>query len=85
MKLTILGSGDAFGSGGGFNTCFLLDSSAKRILVDCGASSMAAIRKFGIDPATIDAVLVTHLHAIISSAYRSSCSTRNSSPRARGR
>lgn len=62
MKLTFLGSGDAFGSGGRFNTCFLLESGAKRILVDCGASSMIAIRKFGIDPATIDAVLVTHLH-----------------------
>ncbi|MBL0932344.1 MAG: MBL fold metallo-hydrolase, partial [Alphaproteobacteria bacterium] len=60
MKLTFLGSGDAFGSGGRFNTCFLLESGAKRILVDCGASSMIAIRKFGIDPATIDAVLVTH-------------------------
>lgn len=62
MKLTFLGSGDAFGSGGRFNTCFLLESGAKRILVDCGASSMVAIRRFGIDPATIDAVLVTHLH-----------------------
>ncbi|MBL8652578.1 MAG: MBL fold metallo-hydrolase [Alphaproteobacteria bacterium] len=62
MKLTFLGSGDAFGSGGRFNTCFLLESGAKRILIDCGASSMIAIRKFGVDPATIDAVLVTHLH-----------------------
>ena len=27
MRLTIVGSGDAFGSGGRFNTCFWLDTA----------------------------------------------------------
>lgn len=62
MELQFLGSGDAFGSGGRFNTCFYVRDRQGAFLVDCGASSMVAIRKFGIDPNTIRAVLITHLH-----------------------
>ena len=46
MRLTFLGSGDAFGSGGRFNTCFHLERPAGNVLIDCGASSMVAIRKW---------------------------------------
>ena len=46
MRLTFLGSGDAFGSGGRLNTCFHLERSAHgNVLIDCGATSMVAIRK----------------------------------------
>lgn len=63
MKLQFLGSGDAFGSGGRFNTCFHLERSAHgNVLVDCGASSMVAIRKWGVEPNGISTVLVSHLH-----------------------
>jgi ribonuclease BN (tRNA processing enzyme) len=62
MKLQFLGSGDAFGSGGRFNTCFYVRDSKGAFLVDCGASAMIAIRKFGVDPNTIRAILITHLH-----------------------
>jgi len=62
MQLQFLGSGDAFGSGGRFNTCFHVRDKRGAFLVDCGASSMIAIRKFGIDPNAIRAILITHLH-----------------------
>ena len=63
MKLQFLGSGDAFGSGGRFNTCFHLERKAHgNVLIDCGASSMVAIRKWGVDPNAISTVLVSHLH-----------------------
>lgn len=63
MKLQFLGSGDAFGSGGRFNTCFHLERQAHgNVLIDCGASSMVAIRKWGVDPNAVSTVLVTHLH-----------------------
>ena len=39
MRLTIVGSGDAFGSGGRFNTCFMLETAKATLLVDCGAST----------------------------------------------
>jgi ribonuclease BN (tRNA processing enzyme) len=62
MELRVLGCGDAFGSGGRFNTCFHLSGAATRFLIDCGASSLVAIRRFGIDPNGVDAIFLTHLH-----------------------
>ena len=51
MHLQFLGSGDAFGSGGRFNTCFHLERQAHgNVLIDCGASSMVAIRKWQVEP-----------------------------------
>src|SRR5215472_13098698 len=32
------------------------------MLVDCGATSMAALRSQGLDPGAVDAVVVRHLH-----------------------
>ena len=62
MRLTIVGSGDAFGSGGRFNTCFHLATAGKTVLIDCGASTHVALRAHNIDPNTIDAIVLTHLH-----------------------
>jgi ribonuclease BN (tRNA processing enzyme) len=62
MQLQFLGSGDAFGSGGRFNTCFLVRDRQGAFLVDCGASSMIAMRKFGIDPNMVRAIVISHLH-----------------------
>jgi ribonuclease BN (tRNA processing enzyme) len=63
MKLQFLGSGDAFGSGGRFNTCMIVEGAATRFLLDCGASSLIAMKRYGIRPDSIDTILITHLHA----------------------
>lgn len=57
-----LGSGDAFGSGGRLQTCIYADLGQSRFLLDCGASAMVGIKRWQIDPAAIDAILITHLH-----------------------
>ena len=62
MKVRFLGSGDAFGSGGRFQTCIYVEAAGGRFLVDCGASSLVAMRRFGVDPLDVDTVLLTHLH-----------------------
>jgi ribonuclease BN (tRNA processing enzyme) len=62
MELHILGSGDAFGSGGRLHTCFHLRDRQGAFLVDCGASAMIAIRRFGVDPNAVRAILISHLH-----------------------
>ena len=62
MRLTIIGSGDAFGSGGRFNTCFHLATGERTVLIDCGASTSVALRAHDVDPATIDAIILSHLH-----------------------
>lgn len=62
MHLTIIGCGDAFGSGGRYNTCFMLETAKATLLVDCGASSMTALNAQKIDTNRIDAVVLSHLH-----------------------
>lgn len=62
MRVTFLGSGDAFGSGGRFQACILLESGAARLLLDCGASSLVAMRRLGVDPVAVEAVALSHLH-----------------------
>jgi ribonuclease BN (tRNA processing enzyme) len=62
MRLTVIGSGDAFGSGGRFNTCFMIESLGQKILLDCGASSLVALKSRNIDLNTIDGVVLSHLH-----------------------
>jgi ribonuclease BN (tRNA processing enzyme) len=62
MRLTIVGSGDAFGSGGRFNTCFQVETAKAKILIDCGASSLIALRACGLDPNHLDGVILSHLH-----------------------
>lgn len=62
MRLTFLGSGDAFGSGARLQTCLLVETGGHRLLVDCGATSMVALNRQGVDPASVEAVLITHLH-----------------------
>ncbi|HEX9244808.1 MAG TPA: MBL fold metallo-hydrolase [bacterium] len=62
MTVRFLGCGDAFGSGGRFQTCFLVRSGTARFLIDCGASSLIAMNRFGVDPAEIDLILLSHLH-----------------------
>jgi ribonuclease BN (tRNA processing enzyme) len=62
VKVRFLGSGDAFGSGGRFQTCIHLQSNAGGMLLDCGASSLIAMRRFGFEPQTIDTVILSHLH-----------------------
>jgi ribonuclease BN (tRNA processing enzyme) len=58
----VLGCGDAFGSGGRYHACFLLESPTGRVLVDAGASALIAMNRFRVDPSTIDAVVLSHLH-----------------------
>ena len=62
MRLTIVGSGDAFGSGGRFNTCFQVQTATAKMLIDCGASSLVALRALGLDPNQLDGVILSHLH-----------------------
>ncbi len=62
LQLQFLGSGDAFGSGGRLQACILLRNAGGALLLDCGASSLIAMKKAGVDPTDVDAVCVSHLH-----------------------
>jgi len=62
VRIRVLGCGDAFGSGGRLQTCFAVTAGAERFLIDCGATALVGMRRFGVDPGEIDAILLSHLH-----------------------
>jgi ribonuclease BN (tRNA processing enzyme) len=62
MHLQFVGCGDAFGSGGRFNTCFHLAGQKINALIDCGASSLVAMNKLAIDRNGIDVIFISHFH-----------------------
>ena len=62
MRVQFIGCGDAFGSGGRYNTCFHVDGVGGKFLIDCGASSLIAMKRLSIERTAIDLILLTHFH-----------------------
>jgi ribonuclease BN (tRNA processing enzyme) len=62
VRVTFLGSGDAFGSGGRLQACLHLAGGDAPLLLDCGATTLIALKRAGIDPASIGWVALSHLH-----------------------
>lgn len=62
MQVQFIGCGDAFGSGGRFNTCFHVTGARCNFLIDCGASSLVALKQSDIELNEINTILITHFH-----------------------
>jgi ribonuclease BN (tRNA processing enzyme) len=62
VEIRFVGSGDAFGSGGRFQTCIRLHGDGYTALVDCGATSLTAMKAQHVDPGEVEAVVLSHLH-----------------------
>jgi ribonuclease BN (tRNA processing enzyme) len=61
-QLTVLGSGDAFGSGGRLNSAYLVEAPGVTFMIDCGTTVLQGLKRCSIDPGRIDFVCVSHLH-----------------------
>ncbi|MBI4702598.1 MAG: MBL fold metallo-hydrolase [Deltaproteobacteria bacterium] len=63
MRLTVLGSADAFNSAGRGHSCYLLEGPGwGPLAVDFGATALGALYRLVRDPSEIVAVALTHLH-----------------------
>jgi ribonuclease BN (tRNA processing enzyme) len=62
VTVQFVGAGDAFGSDGRFQACISLRWEQHHMLLDCGASSLIALKRLGLDPGSVDAIVVSHLH-----------------------
>jgi ribonuclease BN (tRNA processing enzyme) len=62
VRVRFLGSGDAFGSGGRFQTCIHVTSDEATFLIDCGASTLIAMRRFSVAPNDVQFILISHFH-----------------------
>jgi ribonuclease BN (tRNA processing enzyme) len=60
--LTVLGSGDAFNAAGALHSCYLLEHAAGKLMLECGPSVLAGLKRAGIPTDAPDVVLVSHLH-----------------------
>ncbi len=62
VSLTVLGSGDAFASGGRLQSGYVLGAGGWRALLDAGPTTLAALARTGTAPDALDAVFISHLH-----------------------
>lgn len=62
VAIRFLGTGDAFGDGGRLQACFWLRAEGYQVLLDCGVTSVLAMKRDGIVPPEIDAVVLSHFH-----------------------
>ncbi|HXH22968.1 MAG TPA: MBL fold metallo-hydrolase, partial [Dehalococcoidia bacterium] len=47
---------------GRFQACIHIEAAGARFLLDCGPSALVAMKRFGVAPNEIDAVLISHFH-----------------------
>lgn len=62
MKVHILGCGDAFGSGGRNQSGYLVDAGDRLFLMDCGPTTLPAMKRAKLEPARLDVIFLSHLH-----------------------
>lgn len=62
MRITALGSADAFFSAGRGHTCWLIEDEQGACAVDFGATALQSLKKLNFDPDRLQAVHFTHLH-----------------------
>ncbi len=62
VRVTVLGSGDAFGSGGRLHSAYLVEAPGVTFLLDCGPTILQALKRVRVEPSRLDFVAITHLH-----------------------
>ena len=62
MRLTVLGKSPSWQDAGGACSGYLVEDGGAAVLVDCGNGVFAKLRRFR-DYASVDAVVLSHLHA----------------------
>jgi ribonuclease BN (tRNA processing enzyme) len=61
VRVRFLGTGNAFADGGRSHACIHLEATGASLLLDCGGSSLPAIKK-AMNPETVQAIAISHLH-----------------------
>jgi ribonuclease BN (tRNA processing enzyme) len=62
VRVTFLGSGDAFSAGGRHQAAYLVRGGGACFLLDCGAGTLTSMKRHHLDAAAIDLILISHLH-----------------------
>jgi len=66
VRITFLGTGDAFFAGGRHQAAYLMESPAGSpegaLLLDCGSTALASLNRQNLRPESIDTIYLSHLH-----------------------
>jgi ribonuclease BN (tRNA processing enzyme) len=62
VRILFLGAGDAFSAGGRHQAGCLVTGDGASILLDCGATTLASLKRESISAGSIDAIFISHLH-----------------------
>ena len=62
MRVTVLGAGDAFCNGGRRHSGYLVETAEAGFLLDCGTTTLLALKSLNIPAERIDFVAISHLH-----------------------
>jgi ribonuclease BN (tRNA processing enzyme) len=62
VRVDILGSGNAFSDGGRHHSAYLIKSSQGSLLLDCGPTTLASMKRLNLLTEPINQVLLSHLH-----------------------
>ena len=61
-RVTFLGSGDTYNAGSRGHASYFVTTSDARFLLDCGSTALLALKREGVDPLDLDAIVLSHLH-----------------------
>ncbi len=62
MKLTVVGCSGSFPSAESACSSYLVEADGYRLLLDMGNGALGVLQRY-VDPLTLDAVFLSHLHA----------------------
>jgi ribonuclease BN (tRNA processing enzyme) len=62
IQVKFLGAGDAFSAGGRHQAGYLVQTGQTSFLLDCGATTLASLKREGLSPGAIDTIFLSHLH-----------------------
>jgi ribonuclease BN (tRNA processing enzyme) len=62
VRVDILGSGNAFSDGGRNHSAYLIKSPRGSLLLDCGPTTLASMKRHNLSTEPINQVLISHLH-----------------------
>jgi ribonuclease BN (tRNA processing enzyme) len=62
VRVTFLGAGDAFNAGARCHASYLVEGHRSRVLLDCGSTTLLALKRTGLSAEVVDAVMISHLH-----------------------
>ena len=62
MRITVLGSGDAFNSGGRRHSSYFIEAEQTGFLLDCGTTTLLALKGLKIPTERVDFIAISHMH-----------------------